>query len=648
MVSRSVGITLFLFLSIAIACSSSPSPSRAQPPPEAAPGCNPIIGDDCLSPFPSAFYERPDATSATGYRVNLQPGTLPTQGSGTPLSPDRLNQKDGFSPATPFIVFFQSGVDRTQLAGWEDPSGSLSPTSTVQIIDYETGEHVYAFAELDHQVQNDTQRQALLIHPLVRLKSGKRYVIALVGLNDAAGNPLAPLPFRALRDGAPLSLSLSPLKGRYEEIFGALGKAGVDRKSLTLAWDVITASDETQTGHLVAMRDDAFARIKDGKLGYSIKKSTANYQNDAHNLALIDATMQVPSYLKDDSGKTPMNFGPDGKPAVRAVVDFPVTISIPACAKTATAPLPIVIFGHGLFGDARGTIGGSAVQASGDQLCVVFVGTDWIGLSSGDITALPDLLTSDLNNLYVITDRLQQAQLNTLTMTRMFVTTMKDDPAFMVNGKPVSDGSQVYYFGVSNGGIQGTTFMALTPDIVRGVLNVPGSEWSTMIYRSADIGQFGKLLALLVPDAMNRQVALAASQSEWDYTDPASYAPHLLHAPLPGVPAKRILVQESIGDAQVPNVTTRILARTMGLSGFDLTEPVVGVPAGMPPLDSAYTQWNSHKSPLPPMDNTALPKDNGAHDAVWASQKALSQINQFCKPDGKVVSVCTGGKCDLP
>jgi len=136
-----MGVTLGVSLSVALACSSTSSVGP-QVPPEAAEGCNPIIGDDCLSPFPSSFYERADATSATGYRVNLQPGALPKQASGMPLSPDRLNQKDGFSPATPFIVYFQNGVDRTLLAGWQDPSGSLSPTSTVQIIDYETAEAV--------------------------------------------------------------------------------------------------------------------------------------------------------------------------------------------------------------------------------------------------------------------------------------------------------------------------------------------------------------------------------------------------------------------------------------------------------------------------------------------------------------------------
>ena len=635
-------------LVVAVACSSAsdPAPPAAAPPPEAAAGCNPVVADDCLTPFPSAFFERADSASATGYRVALPAtGALPVQASGTALSVERMNRKDGFSPATPFVVYFAAGVDKSQLFGWRDPSPSLLPASPVQVIDYETGERVLAFAELDANVTRDGQRQGLLIHPLVRLKAGKRYIVALVGLRDAAGLPLAPAPFRALRDRTTLSKSLQPLASRYEEIFAALGKAGVDRSKLSLAWDVVTASDKTATGNLVKMRDDAFAALEKGELGYSIVAVTPG--TGPHTLSVIDATVKVPSYLADDSGKSTMKLDADGNPVMRAIVDVPVTITIPKCAQMATAPLPAVVFGHGLFGNAKSTITGGPAQAAADGLCTIFVATDWIGLSSSDVQVLPDLLTADLNNFYVITDRLQQAQLNALVMTRTFLTKIKDDPALAVGGKPITDGKAAYYFGVSNGGIQGTTVMGLTPDVVRGVLNVPGSEWSLMIYRSADLGQFGRVLGILLPDPLDRQIAIAYTQSEWDHTDPASYAPHLLSDPLPGVPVKRILVQESIGDAQVANVSTRVLARTMGLTGFDLSEPVPGLATGAAPLDSAYTQWNSHKTPLPPDDDTSLPKDNGAHDSVWASPKALDQISAFCRPDGQVTSVC-GGPCNLP
>lgn len=641
MFGRRFGVML---VTCALACSSSADEPEAPAPAEVPANCNPIVGDDCLTPFPSSFLLQKDATTKTGYRVHVPEGVLPAMRSGTPLTTERANRLDGFSPATPFVVYFEKGVDPSQLSGWQDPSPSLTPQSPVQVIEYDTGKRVLAFAELDVNGEGDN-RQGLLIRPLVRLKPATRYVVALVGLKDKSGASLVPAPFKALRDGTRLSKSLEPHAARYKEIFAALERASVPRASLSLAFDVVTASEEMSTGHLVGMRDEAFKAIDDGKSGYTIVKSTPG--TDEHTLTQIDATVKVPWYLADQSGKSTMNFDAAGKPKSNGLVDVPIFIQVPKCAATATKPLPVVVFGHGLFGTAKDTIGGGAAAAAANALCQVFIGTDWIGLASEDIKVLPDLLSANLNNFYVLTDRLQQSHVNAQVMTRMFLRKIKDDPALAVAGKPITDGKEVYYFGVSDGGIQGTTFMGLTPDVVRGVLNVPGSVWSLMLYRSADLGRFGGLLALVMPDTLDRQIAVAFTQSEWDHTDSISFAPHLLRDPLPGVPLKRILVQESLGDAQVPNVSTRVLARTMELPAFGLTEPVAGLTLATPPLDSAYTQWNSHLTPLPPLNNSALPKDNGAHDAVWKSPKALQQIAAFCQPDGRVTAVCSG-TCDVP
>jgi hypothetical protein len=615
------------------------------PPPEAAAGCNPIVGDDCLTPYPSSFFETSDSLTATGVRVQLpEMGALPVQASGVPVKPDRINEKDGFSPATPFVVYLKGGVDPTPLFGWKDPSPSLAADSPVQVIEYDTGARVLAFAELDANATAG-QRQGLIIHPLVRLNPATRYVIALLGLKSPSGQSLAPAPFRALRDGTTLSKSLTPLKARYDEIFGVLKSAGVQRSALTVAWDVVTASDLTATGHLLGMRDVALGMADQGQLSYAITSST-DTPDDPNLLREILATVQVPWYLADQTGRSMMNRDANGNPIAGPPVSIPFVIHIPQCATTATGPLPLVVFGHGLFGTALGTLRVPQLEAAGNQFCGVFIGTDWIGLSQNDLTNIAAELTTDLNNFTLITDRLQQAHVNAQVMTRMVRTIIKNDPAMQINGKPVIDGTTTYYFGISLGGIQGTTFMTLVPDIDRGVLNVPGSEWSVLIDRSCDFAPLKPLLTMDMPDPLDQLLSITWTQSEWDYTDPATFAPHLIHDPLPGSIAKHILVQESIGDAQVANVATRVLARTMGLSGFDLSEPVPGLTLGTPPLDSAYTQWNSHPNPAAPLTDTALTMDNGAHDSVWMSMLGQQQMLHFLTPQGQAISVCDG-QCNI-
>ena len=637
-------LSVALFVSTALSGSACSSEATTPAPPEAAPGCNPIVGDDCLTPFPSAFFERVDATTPTGVRVAIPKGMLPTQSSGVALWPDRLNQKDGFSGASPFWVYFAKGVDPTPLGTWNDPSASLDPSGPVQVIDAATGERVIAFGEVDANAL-DGERQGLAVHPLRRLTPGHRYVIALVGLHDASNAPLAPAPFRALRDRTTLSASLAAVKDQYDDIFDILARAGVDRTKLSLAWDVTVASDVSATGHLVGMRDQALAMVASGSFGYKIVDKGDTPQ-DPNLLRRVTATIDVPRFLVDDTGVSNLSFGPDGNPQVTGNTTAKVTINVPRCAETATAPLPVFVFGHGLFGTANATMQTPTLVELGNAWCAILIGTDWIGLSNDDLGNIANVLAKDLNNVYVITDRLQQAHVNAQVMTRLFATKMKDDPLFQTNGHPMTDAKALYYFGVSLGGIQGTTFMALQPDIVRGVLNVPGAEWSLLIPRSKDFAPLSIFLKGALSDPLDRQIAIAASQSEWDYTDPATFGQHLLRDPLPGTPLKRILLQESVADAQVTNVSTRLLGRTIGLPSLDLVEPVPGLTPGQAPLDSAYTQYDSHAVPVPPPSDTALGTDNGAHDAIWQSSLAQAQIHAFLAPDGQVQSVCQGG-CNI-
>jgi len=612
-------------------------------PPEPAPGCNPLVGDECLSPFPSSFFETVDSSTATGVRVALDSSLLPVSNSNVPLATDRMNTRDGFSPATQFLVFFKNGVDASALPGPDDLATSVTPASTVQVIDFDSGERVPVFAELDaNALQGD--RQALVIHPATRLTPAHRYIIALVGLKDGAGHVLAPAPFRALRDKTTRNRALDALASRYEDLFAKLAAAGLERGKLSLAWDVTVASDETATKHLLMMRDNALALAP--TLHYNIASSTD--LTDPHLLREVLGTVEVPMYLADDTGKSGLVLDDAGLPKQRSIGTANMVIHIPKCATTATAPLPVMIFGHGLFGSAKGEMNSDYQKLVSDTLCMVQVGTDWLGLDSEDVATVSSKVIPDLNNIRILTDRLQQAHVNAQTLTRVFLTQIKDDPALKLAGKAVTDGSQVYYYGISDGGIQGGTFMGLSADVQRGVLNVPGCEWSLMMFRSHDFNSLKLLLNSIYPDALDQQVIMTLSQSEWDYSDPATFAPHLLKAPLPGAhPDKRILLQESIGDSQVPNVSTRVLARTIGLPGNDLEQPVYGVDDKPAPLDSAYTQWDVNPTPLPPPGNTPPPKENVAHEAIRRLDPLVKQLGLFFTPTGQVQQTCNG-PCNFP
>src|SRR5712671_5663356 len=115
------------WVAVLAACSS--------PPAEPAPGCNPLVGDDCLSPFPSSFNEVADSSSPTGVRLAIDESVLPTPHGSVPLSATRVNHHDGISPSTPFVVYFADGVDVSQLPTLATLELSVQPDSAVQVIE---------------------------------------------------------------------------------------------------------------------------------------------------------------------------------------------------------------------------------------------------------------------------------------------------------------------------------------------------------------------------------------------------------------------------------------------------------------------------------------------------------------------------------
>ena len=218
---------LFFALAFLVGCGNNSATASKQPTatpspdagasgdgggqPAIAAGCNPLVGDDCLTPFPSSFYEQSDSTTATGVRVHIGAGLLPTQANETadlagPTEPEgRVLSRDAVRRV------LRERHRREQLSA-DGRSERLAHAERAgaghRLRDRPAGDRL----RRARRERLGGTRQALIVHPLQRLTPGHRYAIALVGLNDASGAPLAPAPFRALRDGTPLPESLQPLR----------------------------------------------------------------------------------------------------------------------------------------------------------------------------------------------------------------------------------------------------------------------------------------------------------------------------------------------------------------------------------------------------------------------------------------------------
>ena len=399
-------------------------------------------------------------------------------------------------------------------------------------------------------------------------------------MKDESGAEIpVPEPFKSLRDGNKTKNEVvEGYRARAEENIKFVKKQGLKKSDILLAWDFTTASEATITGPLVAMRDKALAEWQKPTgskpwLEFSIESVTDFPSSSTGYIRRkVVGTFDVPWFLNND-GK--LNWGTDGKPEMVGLSQADYVIHIPESVssdsqysgpsttgsykdpselmKIVPVPdTPVLVYGHGLFGTAEEEMWTDYQRGLINDLKMVQVGTDWIGVSKPDVALITQAIT-DLNQVTLVTERIMQAHVNFVILAKLASNNFFPAPYVCSGavGNPCSDRPEVYYLGISNGGVQGGTFMALSPDVQRGILNVPGALWSMMLERSFVFKSLIDLLKAQFPDPLDRQIVLALVQVLFDPIDPINFALHAVNDPL-GTEKKTILIQESYGDALVP------------------------------------------------------------------------------------------------
>jgi hypothetical protein len=184
---------------------------------------------------------------------------------------------------------------------------------------------------------------------------------------------------------------------------------------------------------------------------------------------------------------------------------------------------------------------------------------------------------------------------------------------------PDLDPSRIYYVSQSLGGVYGAPFLAVETGVNAGVLTVAGGPRTSRTLTRADRGLVGSFLSARSPSLLNspgvthlEDVTVVApnynenaplrdgealwlrladgttqilrspvinavagaieiqeylDRTEWvmQSANPVAYAPYLRRTPLPGVPAKRVIVQFAKGDQSMPNPATSAMVRAGGL-----------------------------------------------------------------------------------
>ncbi|MBK8939323.1 MAG: hypothetical protein IPM79_17295 [Polyangiaceae bacterium] len=623
---------------------------ETQPPPEPEPleipeGCNPIAADaDCMLPYPSDFYRTFD--EATGdFRVHISEAARP-RFEDVPIDILELHRPDGFGVGTPILASFGAAIDDSNLVFWaDDVARSTTPESPTILVDSETRELVPHFAEIDPRT-TDLTRQALILRPLVRLTAGRRYVVGIHGINRAEGGALeAPRGFASLRDdGGAAHSALAAQSPQYETaIFPVLEAAGVVRADLQLAWEFTTRSDEDATGDMLAIRE-AVGGWYAGAVG-GPDPTLVSVEDDVseHIARRVELTIDVPMFLDSAEPSGRLNGSP---PEATDVVSVPVTVWIPPSVMNRAPgdpPARLLHFGHGFFGTRFESDGFPSAFA--DAHGFVVVGADWWGMAEDDRTFVAGELATNPAGMLSFTDRVHQAMANFLALEQ-YDFGIARLPELEIQGAPAFDPSSVYYYGISNGHILGSTYFALSRRVERGAFGVGAANYALMLFRARPFQPFLALLQAQMSDPLDHQKFAAISTSLFERIDPVSYAPYVFEAPLEGAPPERRMLQQlGIADAQVPNLGSYYAAKIFGIPLLEGTGEVfpswLDTVAG-PTQGSALTVFDFGYE----AEYGAVPGEtNDVHDIVRSQPESQQQISNFFQPDGVIDNPCSG-VCD--
>ena len=507
----------------------------------------------CLYPFPNDHFTRADASTPTGRRLALNPQSVPKNRLGSPIDPTDQNRADGVSPGN-LIATRVPGLDtpqafrRTGAVPITDMARSFDRRQPVVVINARTRARQLIWSEIDSNPA-DREDVSLIIRPGRNFEEGERYIVALRRMRTAAGKLIPPQEeFRAYRDDLRTdNPAIERRRAHFERLFATLGRAGIGRRDLYLAWDFTVASRESLTGRALSIRDDAFAALGDTNLAdLQVQGVSPQF---VMNPDIDDSIVDGLGSIDTDPVPNPVDFGDvDGRrdyppcsagdPSaceagesdrtarrITGQISVPCYLDAPGCPPGSkfslgaggkpqrtpgnttlanvicTVPRPAVdgadpprarpsLYGHGLLGSA-GEVGGGSAQPFGASHNFVFCATDWIGMATTDVPNVVTLL-QDLSNFASLVDRIQQGYVNFMYLGRWMIhpAGASSNPAFQVNGRSVIDTQRLFYDGNSQGGILSGGLTALSPDFQRAVHGVPGMNYSTLLRRSVDFDTY--------------------------------------------------------------------------------------------------------------------------------------------------------------
>jgi hypothetical protein len=412
----------------------------------------------------------------------------------------------------------------------------------------------------------------------------------------------------------------------------------------------VTASSDSLHGPMLHMRDKGFEIA--GEQGPEIEfTKVEEHTEEEHDWwwLEIEGTFESPSFMteKDIEGQPGpvINWGDDGKPAQDGTHVQKFWLYVPHSARDGSDH-GLIQYGHGLLGAGSQT-GGSFNGKIANDHKFIFFGTSLAGMSDEDVPNAVFAL-GNLSGFPFMADRLHQGMLEYLLLARSMRERLPTHAE--ITDRSISVNSdELFYSGISQGGIFGGTYMALSTDVTYGHLGVPGNNYSTLLHRSVDFDPYFTIMNRSYTSPITQALALSTIQLLWAQTEPVSYLRHITAEPFPGNDPHYAIFAPAKGDYQVSVMTNEIAARSdidiklMANYGKDVAlvdeEPYPYTGSGVVLYDFG-NPWPEAGNRPPAEDDLGDP-----HGKPRRQDHHNEQMIHFFRNGGEIIDVCGGDPC---
>jgi virulence factor lipase-like protein len=607
------------------------------------------LQSSATSPFPSDRFTAFDHRQLTGLRVNLALPNCATHPSDC-ADITLLNQLDGFNLQPRLSIPFDGAIDVSTVNSKTVFLITLPGRGLRELEFDDFTPHVIGI----NQIVWDPASLTLFAESDNHLDEDANYaLIVTTGVHDAQGHPIAAsADFNAFRhgDGDVDGKDKDLLLKRYQQALkhalseDVLERLGLSRRNVAAAsvftTESITATLRSLRGQIKAAAAPAVT-FKLGSNGETTVFPVNTVTGLTWNVQALAAGPLVPTSLNAALGALQVFPGSVGTLAFGKftgqhwqnsnvfIPQVPTRQSVPSqgseeiffnlfipSGPRPSNGWPVAIFGHGFTDSKQGApfAVASTLAHNGIATIAINVVGHGFGPSStltvkqgaasvtfpeggrgfdqdgnGQITAAEGSSTFVLSPQGIIgsRDALQQTTADLMQLVRAIQGGIDAN----ADGLQDLDPNRIYYFGQSFGGIYGTIFLGIEPDVRAGVPNVPGGPIIDIVRLSPSFQLLlTQALSVRIPSLLNAggplffndnsplrdlppvinnvpgaiAIQTVEDTSRWlgKAGDPVAWAPFIDKSPLPGDLAKRVIIQFARGDKTVPNPTATALIRS--------------------------------------------------------------------------------------